>query len=119
MIINGIDEVEFERGWWGENDDGKKILGVLDLPATTIPFDIRSYLTHGKADIRIRGRDMHLTLKKYDEWFEFGMTRKTKPKILKLYREWNGEDLNMIMRLESYAVGEYTRLILRNRDYKN
>ena len=117
MIINGIDENEFRKGWWGEHGEGKELLRSLNLPADTIPIDIKEYLSNGKSEIRIRDINVVLTYQRHDDWFEFTITRKVKPKIVKLYREWNGEDLKMIIQLESYAVGEYTRLMFLSREY--
>lgn len=112
MIINGIDEKEFRRGWWGRNKEGQSLLRELGLPDNRLPFDINRYLVYGKANVKVNGKNWQLEYHKSDNLFEFSLLRFEKPKVTRLYREWGGEDLNMVLELESYAVGEYTRYAL-------
>lgn len=115
MIINGIDENEFIKGWWGGKGEGKELLRTLNLPRNRLPFDVHEYLLNGVAKITTNGKLWTLTCCKYDGVFEFSLLKHDKPKTIKLYREWNGESLDMILQLESYAIGEYTRFALNGK----
>lgn len=112
MIINGIDENEFKKGWWGMEDEGRELLSMLSLPTSRLPFNVSDYLSNGKINVSVKGKQWLLGYHRYDEMFEFSLLKNEKPKVIKLYREWDGEDLDMVIALESYAVGEYTRFIL-------
>ena len=113
-IINGVLTSAFERGWWGRNDEGKCFLRQLHIPCH-IPFDVPQYLLGNTVSVEIPDKQVFISYKKFDFRIEFSMSVDGRKCKRYLYYEWGREDLNMIIELESYAIGECTRNMLKGK----
>lgn len=115
-IINGIIVQQFVKGWWGEKNEGKTLLSTLNLPTEAIPFDVEEYLNTGKFVLTL-SNDMtaNVTISKQDSYFEFTCKWTDRKYCFKLFREWDGTEIDTIIQMESYAVGECTRKILTSK----
>lgn len=112
-IINGIDVNNFCSGWWGEHGEGKELLDELGLASDIMPFNIEQFLRRSSVLFKdTDGEKISVGLKKHDTHFEFGCVCRGKKRALRLYREWQGESLDFIIQLESYAIGECVRQII-------
>lgn len=101
-VINGIMVDGFKKGW-----------RCKDLPPRPIPFDVDEYLSNGFADIGLpNGKSKRIAFTRGDDLFEFSYDGTQIKRPMKLYREWRNESLDMIMQLESYAIGECTRKVI-------
>lgn len=115
-IINGIIVQQFIKGWWGENKDGKMLLQHLDLPTNTMPFDAEELLrTNRIAIYLVNDIAVEITINKQDAYYEFTCKYPDKRFRFKLFREWDGTDIDTIIKMESYAVGECVRKVLTSR----
>lgn len=100
-LINGILVQQFIKGWYDAS-------GTYD-----IPFDIEAYLNTGEAVLKMpNGATATLVMSKQDDYYEFAF--KGRRHRIKLYREWDGVDLDVIVNLESYAIGEYTKMAINS-----
>lgn len=115
-VINGISLQQFKRGWWGEKEEGVTLLNSLGLPTDKLPFDVEAYLTSSGMVVKVNNNEAKITMNKQDLCFEFVCKWKNEKHSFKLYREWDGLDLDTIIDLESYAVGECTRKVMTNRN---
>lgn len=111
-IVNGINIQNFISGWWGEHDEGLNVLSSIGLPTDTIPFDIEKFLATGKCIIIIGGTEAHISIDKQDNCFEFSYKCLNEKRSFKLFREWDGTDIDVIIKMESYSLGECVRQIL-------
>ena len=111
-MINGVVVQQFIKGWWGENGEGKALLAALDLPSDKIPFEVEQYLTEGKFSVRLNdGFVANVTINKQ----EFACKWPDCKYCFKLFREWDGAELDTIIRMESYSIGECTRKIMTSK----
>lgn len=111
-MINGIIQEVFEKGWWGKNAEGKEFLERVSLSAFEIPFDVERYLTAQNMTIWTPQYEFITSFVRNDYRFEFYTSLNGKKFKQYLYREWDTEDLGLVIHLESYAVGEFTRNIM-------
>lgn len=115
-IINGIIVQQFIKGWWGDNQDGKKLLQFLGLPINTLPFDAEELLRANKIVIYLVDNiAVEISIDKQDAYYEFTCKYPDKKFRFKLFREWDGVDIDTIIKMESYAVGECVRKVLTSR----
>lgn len=115
-MINGVVVQQFIKGWWGENGEGKALLTALGLPSDEIPFEVEQYLTEGKFSVRLNdGFVANVTINKQDAYFEFACKWPDRKYCFKLFREWDGAELDTIIRMESYSIGECTRKIMTSK----
>lgn len=112
-IINDISVHYFMEGWWGEWSEGEAALTTLGLPSQMVPFDVAQFLRTGKCKVII-DQDMTLSVAftKESKQIIFTCEWWGKPRTIRLYREWDSEDADLIQQLESYSIGECTRNIL-------
>ena len=111
-MIKGVSVQHFLSGWWGRNS-GKKLLQELGLSTDELPFDVECFLERGTAMFKDSvGESVSVCYKKHDTHFEFGCIYHNKRRAFKLYREWKGENLDTIIQLESYSIGDCTRQII-------
>jgi hypothetical protein len=115
-IINGITTQDFISGWWGKHNEGVSVLNAIGLPTDKIPFDIKELLTTEQCTITIDDAQVTLMINKQDAFFEFSCKSLNRKRSFKLYREWDGTDLDTIIKMESYSVGECVRKILVNKN---
>lgn len=108
-MINGIIQEVFEKGWWGNRGEGGKFLQKIALPTNKIPFDVGAYLSFQSMTLWTPKYEFITSFVKNDYRFEFYTLLNGKRFKQYLYREWETEDLGLVIHLESYAVGEYTR----------
>lgn len=102
-VVNGIIVEAFQKGW---QEDGHE-----NLP---VPFNIEDYFVNGRANITLSGKKtFEVSFTKTDGLFEFSCGNTQLKKPMKLYREWKNESLEMIMWLESVAIGDCTRKVLQ------
>lgn len=106
--VSGYYINEFTRGFLGEQNEGNKMLRQMGLPTDTIPFSVAAFLQNK----RIRWKDSSgnvasISFRLRSNQMEcFGHYLGQK-KSIRLFREWgNHEDLEMIARLESEAIGD-------------
>lgn len=102
-IINGINVQHFISGWHGQCAD-------------TIPFDVESLLTTGQCVIIVDGVKNHITIDRQDSFFELSCKYLNKKRSFKLFREWDGMDIDIIIKMESYSLGECVRKILTGKN---
>lgn len=115
-IVNGIMLQQFIKGWWGENDEGVLLLQSLGLSNSCIPFDVENFLKTNEFSIDLNNNVSALVnINKQDAYYEFVCKYPNKKYHFKLFREWDGVDVDTIIKMESYAVGECTRKILTSR----
>lgn len=100
-IINGINVNGFKRGWNGANGQ---------FP---IPLNIEKYLKCGQTEILLDNEHRNVSFTREDGMFLFSCGNSELRRPMKLYREWRNESLDMIMWLESVAVGECTRKVIQ------
>lgn len=100
-IINGINVDGFKKGWNGANGQ------------SFIPLNIEKYLRYGRAEILSDVERRSVSFKRDDGMFLFSCGDSELRRPMKLYREWRNESLDMIMWLESVAVGECTRKVIQ------
>lgn len=106
--INGYYIQDFNRGFFGENGEGKKMLKKMGLMPECIPFSTviflqnqRTFWTDGN------GNKVTISFKMKPDQLECFGTYLGKRKSQRLFREWNNyEDPDMIARLESETIGE-------------
>lgn len=114
-VINGISVTQFIKGWWGSNDEGLRLLFQLGLP-NELPFNAEQYLNTGNFTITLfNGATIGVTINKCDTYFEFTSKWPDKRFCFRLYREWDGANIDEIIKMESYAVGECTRRVLTSK----
>lgn len=115
-IINGIIVQQFINGWWGENNEGNILLHSLGLPADTLPFDVEQLLNTGEFVVFTSNKIViKVTINKQDTYFEFMCKWPDKKYCFKLFRNWDGIEIDTIIKMESYAVGECVRKIITNK----
>lgn len=108
-MVNGMIQEVFEKGWWGNHGEGEKFLREISLPTTVLPFDASAYLSSQSMTLWTPKYEFITSFVKNDYRFEFYTLLNGKRFKQYLYREWETEDLGLVIHLESYAVGEYTR----------
>lgn len=112
MIINGVLIRFFINGWWG-NEEGKNTLNLLQLNNDKIPFNITKFLKQGYTEFKDgTGNVVRLSFRRSETKMHFLCNYNGKRKGIRLFREWGTTDVNMILQLESCAVGECTRNII-------
>lgn len=111
-VVNGINIQDFISGWWGQHNEGANVLKSIGLPSDKIPFDIEKFVTDGQCVIPVEDTEIHVAMQKQDNLFEFSCKHLNKRRSFRLYREWDGTDINTIIKMESYSVGECVRQIL-------
>lgn len=115
-IVNGVIVQQFVKGWWGEKNEGERLLRALDLPANILPFDVEQYLNTGKFTLSLCNKiSAEVTINKQDAYYEFMCKWPDRKYCFKLFREWDGTEIDTIIRMESYAVGECTRKIITSK----
>lgn len=115
-VVNGIITQQFIKGWWGGNDEGETLLSALGLPTDKVPFDVEEYLNKGKTQISLdNGATAEVTVNKQDAYFEFMCEWPGKRYHFKLFREWDGMELDTILKMESYSIGECTRKVMTSK----
>lgn len=118
-MINGIIQEVFEKGWWGNHGEGSQFLQKIALPTNKIPFDVGAYLSSQSMTLWTPKYEFITSFVKNDYRFEFYTLLNGKRFKQYLYREWETEDLGLVIHLESYAVGEYTRNMMSGYLQKN
>lgn len=113
VFCYGIDVQYFIKGWWGEHGEGESLLQTLALPSIAIPFRVKSLLENETVTFK-DGADQEITVwfNKHDTHFEFNCSYMGKQRHIRLYREWETETLDDIIRFESYSIGECVRKII-------
>lgn len=106
--INGYHIQEFNRGFFGENGEGKRMLKIMGLSPEIIPFSTAIFLQNKRVFWTDRdGNRATISFKMKPDQFECFGTYLGKRKSLRIFREWNNyEDPDMIARLESETIGE-------------
>ncbi|WP_289700524.1 hypothetical protein [Duncaniella muris] len=106
--IKGFLIQEFNKGFFGENGEGRKMLKKMGLPIDTIPFSTVMFLQSKRifwTDHQGNRATISFKMKPYQ--LECFGTYLGKRKSLRIFREWNNyEDPDMIARLESETIGE-------------
>lgn len=106
--VNGYHIQEFNKGFLGENGEGKKMLKRMGLSTEIIPFSTVIFLQNKRAFWKDnQGNRATISFKMKPDQLECFGTYLGKRKSLRLFREWNNyEDPDMIARLESETIGE-------------
>lgn len=113
MIVNGINTKHFENGWWGEHGEGNSLLNELGLPADKVPFSVGGFLKNMSLSFSdSNGETVWVGFKMDEERFEFSCKYLGKLRVTKLFREWQREDIDTILMMESYSIGECVRKII-------
>lgn len=98
--IRGIDVEGFKRGW-------------NNVSSLAIPFDVEKYLEDGQAEIKFGRERKKVSFRRDDGLFVFSCGNTQLRHSMRLFREWRNESLDMVLWLESVAVGECTRKIIQ------
>lgn len=115
-MTNGIIIQQFIKGWWGKKHEGEKLLHALGLPTDALPFDVEEYLNTGKFTLHLSNKMVaEVTINKQDTYFEFTCKWTDRKHCFKLFREWDGTEIDTIIKMESYAIGECTRKIMTSK----
>lgn len=106
--VNGFYIQEFNKGFFGENGEGKKMLKRMGLISEVIPFSTAIFLQSKRVFwVDNQGNRATISFKVKPEQLECFGTYRGKRKSLRIFREWNNyEDPDMIARLESETIGE-------------
>lgn len=112
-VVKGISVQHFTAGWWGEHLEGKQLLAELGLPTNKMPFSVEQFLRKETVTLKdSNGDKASIWFHKCDSHFEFGCIYKEKQRKIRLFREWETEDLDTTIQLESYSIGDCTRKII-------
>lgn len=106
--VNGFYIQEFNKGFFGENGEGKKMLKRMGLISEVIPFSTAIFLQSKRVFwVDNQGNRATISFKLKPDQLECFGTYRGKRKSLRIFREWNNyEDPDMIARLESETIGE-------------
>ena len=112
-MINGVNSEDFLSGWWGNDCEGSGLLNKMGVSTETLPFSMDKYLSsHTEEFNDCDGNVARICFKARNPYFEFVGIYKGKKRVTRLYREWDDDDIDMIIHLESQAIGECTRVVL-------
>ena len=106
--VSGFYISELVRGFFGEQDEGKKMLALMGLPSERIPFSAASFLLNKQARwADVAGNVAIISFKIHEDQIEcFGSYMEQK-KSHRMFTEWCMEDDDeMIVRLMSEAIGD-------------
>lgn len=108
ITVNGLYTNEFIRGFFGEQSEGKKMLKRMGLPTDTIPFSAALFMQKGAAQWKDAGGNIaHISYKCKQNQLECYGSYMGQRKSLRIILEWgNNEDIEMIAKLESEAIGD-------------
>lgn len=106
--INGYYIQEFNQGFFGEHHEGQKMLKIMGLPTNAIPFSTAKFLQNKRTFwIDNQGNRAYISYRLKTGQLECSGNYLGKKKSLRLFKEWNAyEDMDMIAKLESEAIGE-------------
>lgn len=107
LTVNGFYIKDVEQGFFGEQDEGKKMLKMMGLPNDVLPFSVITFLQ----DKKIRWKDSNnkiasISFKVKEEQIEFFGSYLGKKGSARMFREWGDyEEADKITHLESEAIG--------------
>ena len=106
--IKGYYVHEFARGFFGEQDEGRKMLRRMGLPADAIPFSAAVFLKDRKIRWKdASGRVASISFKLTPTQMECFGNYLGKRKSTRLFREWSShEDSETVAKIESEAIGD-------------
>lgn len=106
--INGYYIRDFNKGFFGEKQEGAKMLKAMGLAQDAIPFSTATFFQNRRIFWKdSQGNRVTISFKMKPDQLECYGTYLGKRKSLRLFREWNNyEDPEMIARLESESIGE-------------
>lgn len=99
---------DFVRGFWGEFDEGHRMLSQMKLPHNKIPFSVSAFLntrkTHWKDS---EGNLVLISFVSKPTQLECFGSYLGKKRSIRMFLEWSVyEDDEKIIRLESEAIGD-------------
>ena len=99
---------EFTRGFFGEKNEGGRMLRRMGLPADTVPFSAAAFLQKRRTRWKdSSGNIASISFKLKSNQMECFGSYLGQKKSIRLFREWgNHEDPEVIARLESEAIGD-------------
>ena len=107
LTVNGFYIKDVEIGFFGEQDEGKRVLRAMGLPDDVLPFSAAAFLQDKK--IRWKdcdGRVASLSFKVKDDQIEFFGSYLGNRKSARMFREWGDyEEHDKVAHLESEAIG--------------
>lgn len=131
--VNGFYVNELIRGFWGEHNEGKRLLKKMGLPSDRLPFSVAVFLQKQHVFWTDKlGNRVTISFKLKDNQLEcfgtylvpkdqkmFNLEQRKNPKAekfyrkqksIRLFREWGShEDIDIIAHLESEAIGDCCR----------
>ena len=107
LTVNGFYIKDVEQGFFGEQNEGKKVLQVMGLPDDVLPFSVAAFLQDKKIRWKDRnGKVASMSFKLKDDQIEFFGSYLGNRKSTRMFREWGDyEESEKISRLESEAIG--------------
>lgn len=112
-VFYGVNIQHFTAGWWGEHSESNKLLQMLGLPPNRIPFCVEWFLRNRSIILKDAERNKIMVwFTKNDIMYEFHCIYKDRRRHIRLYREWETVDVERIVQLESYSIGECARKII-------
>lgn len=99
---------EFVRGFWGEYEEGKRMLETMGLSSDHLPFSASIFLTNKKAYWKDkRGNLAKISFIVRPHQIECFGNYLNKRKSFRVFLEWSAyEDEEKTLRLESEAIGD-------------
>ena len=106
--VNGVYSQELTRGFFGEQNEGKKMLLKMGLEGKDVPFSAAMFLRNKRTLWKdCDGNVVKISFIIKDNQIECFGSYCGKKKSIRLFREWsNCEDEDTIARLESEAIGD-------------
>jgi len=107
LKVNGFYVKDVELGFFGEQDEGKRMLQMMGLPTDTLPFSAATLLQDKKVRWKdCNGKVASMSFKLKDDQIEFYGSYLGNKKSTRIFREWGDyEEADKIVRLESEAIG--------------
>lgn len=108
VTLKGFYINEVAQGFWGEQNEGRKLLALMGLPDDVIPFSIATLIQNHKIYWKdALGNRASIGFKLKDDQIECYGSYLKRRKTLRVFREWGyNENKEKIARLESEAIGD-------------
>jgi len=107
LKVEGFYINDVELGFFGEQDEGKKMLKMMGLPSDTLPFSTAAFIQNRKIRWKdCNGKVASISFKLRDDQIEFFGSYLGNKKSTRIFREWGEyEEAETIAHLESEAIG--------------
>lgn len=107
LKVDGFYVNDVELGFFGEQNEGRKMLQMMGLPTDTLPFSAAAFIQNRKVRWKdCNGKVASMSFKLKDDQIEFFGSYRGIRKSNRIFREWGDyEERETIVHLESEAIG--------------